>query len=124
VAAVWSAVDLQAGFAHRGACLLRQDLSTDCAGKGERDCQPDDAAEAEDECLGYCVLDARIIRLDCGESRALRFNRLSFGCGKDELIKPAAQVVLEDCKQHQPKDRNGEQAGKAGNCVVDSRGDS
>lgn len=98
-----------AGWSRTGGNLfLCQDLGAGCAGKGERYCQPEDAAEAEDECLIYCMLDTRVTCLDCGESRALLLDRLSFWRGKGKLIKPATQVVSEGCKQHQPKDRNGE----------------
>lgn len=91
------------------------------AGEGEDCCQPKDAAEAEDERLLYCMLDTRVTRLDCGESRALLLDRMLLWCRKGKLIKPTIQVVSEGCKQHQPKERNGEQAGQAGNCIVNCR---
>ena len=75
-----------------------QDLGAGCAGKRERCCQPEDATEAEDECLVDCMLDTGVTCLDCGESRALLLDRLSLWRRKGKLIKPATQIVSEGCK--------------------------
>jgi hypothetical protein len=52
------------------------------------------------------MLDTRVTCLDCGESRALLVDRLSF------WRKPATQVVSIGCKQHQRQDRTASELAK------------
>ena len=70
------------------------------------------------------MADAGVFGLGGGEALALGFDLGALGGGKVELIEAAVKVLLEGELQDQAHGGDGEQAGKAGDGVVDAGGDA